>query len=412
MSNHHLRKACRICGTPRPTIALNFPATPIGDAYEAHPPEHAKTRIPLEVFLCENCGLAQLLHIVEPDHLYANFIYKTTISHGLSKHFATYAEHVVTLFHLTKNSFILDIGSNDGTLLREFKAKNMTVCGCEPARHLAEASQAHGIPTIPDYFSANIAATITSAFGIPNVITSNNTLANIDDLHDFVSTIKLLLTDKNVFIFETGNLLDIVSSGLFDTIYHEHLSYFSVTSLCYLFKQHGLSLFRVESIPTKGGSIRGFVGLDTRTQDMDDSVKQHLTLEENLALKTTQPFNTLSNRLAAQRRALLDRIHSIINDEKTVAGYGASVGVTTFLFYLGITNEIDYLFDDNPDKFDLFSPGKNIQVKDSSQIYSIRPHFIIIFAWRYSEIIIEKHSAYLKQGGKFIIPWPKLIVVG
>jgi SAM-dependent methyltransferase len=413
MNNHYFRKTCRVCKTPDPRKAIPFSATPVGDAYHNNVNKQISSMVfPLDLYLCEKCGLGQLLDVVNPELLYGDFIYETAISVGLSDHFKDYANSVISKFKLDSNSFVFDIGSNDGTLLKHFKNKNIQVLGCEPASEIANRALENGIPNIVDYFTDNVAEEVINSHSIPNVITSNNTFANIDDIESFIGSIKILLRKNNIFIFETGYLLDIIQKGLFDTIYHEHLSYFSVMSLDILFKQNGLELFDIELIHTKGGSLRGFVQLSDGTQNRSSSVAKQIDIENDFKITQMVPYSNLNRQLTTMKNSLSETVRKLKGENKSICGYGASVGVTTFLYYLDIASEIDYLFDDNPAKNNLYSPGNNIQVIDSKRIYDIKPDYIIIFAWRYSDIIIGKHKKFVSDIGKFIKPWPNFEIIG
>jgi len=413
MNNHYFRKTCRVCKAPYPKKAIPLTATPVGDAYHNNVKRPISSMVfPLDLYLCEKCGLGQLLDVINPELLYGNFIYETAISVGLSDHFKDYAGSVISKFELDKNSFIFDIGSNDGTLLKHFKNENIQVLGCEPASEIANRAIENGIPTIDDYFNDNVAEKVIKNYSIPDVITSNNTFANIDDIESFIRSIKILLRKNNIFIFETGYLLDIIQKGLFDTIYHEHLSYFSIMSLDFLFKNNGLELFDIELIPTKGGSLRGFVQLSGGIQNKSSTVAKQINVENNLKISRMTPYSSLNRQLAIMKDGLSETVRKLKGGNQSICGYGASVGVTTFLYYLDIASEIDYLFDDNPAKNNLYSPGNNIQVIDSKRIYDIKPDYIIIFAWRYSDIIIGKHKKFVSDIGKFIKPWPNFEIIG
>ena len=413
MDNYYFRKTCRVCKTPKPTKAIPLQPTPVGDAYHNNLNKQiSSTVFPLDLYICEKCGLGQLLDVVTPNLLYSDFIYETAISVGLSDHFKNYAESVISKFKLNNISFIVDIGSNDGTLLKYFKKFDLNVLGCEPAKEIAHRAEQNGIPTINDYFSEKISKDIIKNHSSPDIITSNNTFANIDDIVSFIRAIKILLTKNNIFIFVTGYLLDIVQKGLFDTIYHEHLSYFSVMSLEKLFEENGLELFDIELIPTKGGSLRGFVQLKGGMQKKESSVYKQIEIENDFKINQIAPFKKLCKQLEVMKNDLSKVVKKIKGEKKSICGYGASVGVTTFLYYLGIGNDIDYLFDDNPAKYNLYSPGENIQVLDSKSIYDIKPDYIIIFAWRYKNIIVKKHKKFVSGIGEFIEPWPHFEIIG
>ncbi len=407
MKKYYSRNSCRVCFSQNVFKAVPLKSTPIGDAYHDNVKKETSSLVfPLDLYICEKCGLGQLLDVVSPELLYGDFIYETAISVGLKDHFKELAENIISKFQLSQKSFIFDIGSNDGTLLKNFKLKNMSVLGCEPAYEIAQRADENGVPTITDYFSDKIAKKVVNNHGIPDVITSNNTIANIDDLDSFIGSIKLLLTKNNVFIFETGYLLDIVKKGLFDTVYHEHLSYFSVMSLDMLFKKNGLELFDIELINTKGGSIRGFVQSKNGFHKKSNSVLEQIEKEKNFKINQKSPYDNLNLRLREMKNDLATFLTKIKANKQSVCGYGASVGVTTFLYFTNVASQIEYLFDDNPAKYDLYSPGNDIKVLNSKYIYDIKPDYIIIFAWRYASFIMNNHKLYSKKIGKFFLPWP------
>lgn len=411
MTDYYKRTNCRACKSTNVKLALNLAATPVGDHYlKENDLGKVQQSYPMDLYFCNDCTLAQLLDVVSPEILYANFIYETSISLGLKEHFQNYAQEVTTNTKLPVNSLVMDIGSNDGTLLSHFRDLGFNILGIDPAKEIAERATAKGIKTLATVFNAKAAEKILQQHGQASLICSNNTMANIDDLDDYLSGIKTLLNKEAYFVFETGYLSDILNNYLFDTIYHEHISYFSAISLQKLFNRHQLELVDLKKIPTKGGSIRGYVR-HLGQGKVRDSVKSIIDQELAQEINTLKPYKKLASKISNTKNQLLDLLSSLAQDGKTIWGYGASVGVTTFLYDFNLNTYLNILVDDNPAKFNTYSPGHQLPVKSSAEIYLGKPDYIVILAWRYADPIIKKHRQYLKDGGKFIISWPEIKVI-
>lgn len=403
------RDNCRLCGSDNLELVLPLTPTPVGDAYKPSDRlDQIEDTYPIELFLCKNCGLAQLLDVVNPEILYSEFIYETSISLGLVEHFQKYAGKVLSQVKPTQGSLVIDIGSNDGTLLKFFQQQSMRVLGIEPAGNIAQKATESGIQTLATFFNADLAKKIKYEYGNATIVTSNNTLANIDDLANMIEGIRDLLAPDGIFVFETGYLIDLVKHGIFDNIYHEHLSYFSVKPLVAFFRHHRMELINIEQIPTKGGSLRGIVQLDNGPRQISQSVQEMLTLETNQKADHPEFFHKFAARISDVKTQILSLLGNLKQQGKTIAGYGASVGVTTLTYHFDIGELLSFIVDDNPAKHNLFSPGYHTPVLSSSVIYDRKPDYIVILAWRYAEPIMHKHQAYLQQGGHFILLWPEV----
>jgi SAM-dependent methyltransferase len=385
--------------------------TPVGDAYVSV--EHlndVQETYPIELFLCRGCGLAQLLDVVNPEVLYSNFIYTTSISLGLVDHFQRYADNVLGRVHPPEESLVIDIGSNDGTLLRFFKERGLRVLGVDPAREIARDATASGIETLPTLFTTDLARTIRQTYGPAAIVTANHTFANVDDSAELIEGIRTLLAPDGAFVFETGYLVDLLQNGLFDNIYHEHLCYFSIKPLESFFRRHGMELVDVERLPVKGGAVRGVVQRTGGNSCVSPSVGELITLETRLGVDHADPFTILATRIDTAKNRLTHLLLDLRAQGKLIAGYGASVGVTTLIYHFGLGDVLSFLVDDNPTKHHTFSPGHHIPVYSSPVLYERNPDFVLILAWRYAEPIATKHQTYIDQGGHFIIPWPELEV--
>lgn len=406
------RDTCRLCGGRDLELVLQLAPTPVGDAYvSVEHLDEVQEIYPLDLFLCRGCSYLQLLDVVDPEVLYGDYIYVTSISLGLAEHFRRYADEVLHRLNPPEGALVVDIGSNDGRLLKFFQSRGMCVLGVEPARHIARRVRKSGIETVPSFFTADLAREIKKEWGPAAIVTANNVFANVDDLDDMVEGMRELLAPDGFFVFETGYIVDLIQNTILDNVYHEHLCYFSIKPLVKFFSGHGLELIEVERVPTKGGSIRGIVQFAGRPRMISPSVSGLITLERELGFDSIAPFKAFASRVEAIKQGLTKVLNDLKVQGKTIAGYGASVGVTTLLYYFDLGNVVKTLFDDNPIKHNLYSPGYHIPVLPSEAIYEQKPDYVLILAWRYAEPIMKKHQRYLEQGGHFIVPLPRVEVI-
>jgi 2-polyprenyl-3-methyl-5-hydroxy-6-metoxy-1,4-benzoquinol methylase len=348
MSRNIVRKnKCRLCGGRGMELVLQLTPTPLADSYvTAEKINHAQETYPLDVALCRDCGNVQLLDAVSPEILYSNFIYETATSPGLVEHFQKAADGILRRLNPPKNAFVIDIGSNDGSLLEFFKSKGLNVQGIEPAKEIAKKVNESGITTLPAFFTEVLAQKIKKEYGSAYLITANNTIANIDDLDDMAEGISNLLAPNGVFVFETGYLLDLVQKLIFDNIYHEHLSYFSVKPLQRFFHNNRMELIDVERIPTKGGSLRCFVQHKNAPRKTEPSVHNLIKLEEEFGLHSPKTFKALADKLNNARNELKELLDGLKAKGKKIAGYGASHSVTTLLYHFDIGKMLNFIVDD------------------------------------------------------------------
>lgn len=408
----HSRTMCRGCDGHDLEIVLSLKPSPIGDAYVTKDELNvSQASYPLDLYMCKGCGLAQLLDVIDPDILYGEYIYVTSSSSGLSDHFQIYAHSVINRCKLKPGSMVVDLGSNDGTLLRHFQQRGMNVLGVEPAEHIALQASASGIMSIPDFFTPDLSKSIVAKHGHAKLITANNVFANIDDLMSWVAAVNVLMDKDGVFVFESNYLADLVQNMVFDFIYHEHLSSFSVRPMQALFERVGLELVVVERVATKGGSLRYFVQRSSGPLEKDGSVVEMLALEENMGLYRIETFMAFANKineLKARTKAFLAKAKT---EGKSIAGFGASITCTTLIYQFEIGEYLDYLVDDNLAKQGRFSPGLHLPVVSSSVLCERKPDYVIILAWRFAETIISRNKSYLELGGKFIIPVPEFNLI-
>lgn len=403
------RDTCRLCGGNDLELVLKLVPTPAGDAYvSCKHLEKEQESFPLDIFLCRTCGTSQLLNVIDPKILYGNYIYETSVSLGLAEHFRRYVDDVISRANPPKGALVLDIGSNDGTLLKFFKSRGMSVLGIDPAPQATQKARESDIDTLQAFFTLDLARKIKDERGHATIITANNVLANIDNLVEVVEGLHELLAPDGILVFETGYLVDLVEKKLIDNIYHEHLLYYSVKPLEAFFHRCGMELIDIERIPTKGGSLRGIVQLEGGRHTISPSVGRLMKFEIDLGVDRADIFKTFSTEIDIIKNQLVSLLRDLKAQGKTIAGYGASVGVTTLIYLFDLADVLSFIVDDNPIRQNLFSPGCHIPVISPQAIYGRKPEYVLILAWRYSEPIMKKHKAYLGQGGHFIVPLPQI----
>lgn len=406
------RETCRLCGSADLAVGVPLAATPLGDDFiPAERLEEVQPTYDLDIMVCGECGHAQLISVVSPEAIYEEYVYTTSVSIGLREHFDRYAEDVLSRIAPGAGSLVVEIGSNEGALLDAFQRRGLRVLGVDPAKEIARRACEAGVHTIGDYFCRSLAGRILEEHGKAAIVAANNVYANLDDLEDITSGIRDLLAPDGVFVFETSYFLDVVDKGLLDTVFHEHLSYFSVRPMRDFFARHGMEMIDVARVPTKGGSIRGTVQLAGGPRPVGDSIAASVAAEESAGIHTRSGLEAFTSRLERMKRDLHDVFDPAIAEGASVAGYGAAVGLTTLIYEFGLGETLGFLADDNPAKQGRFSPGYHIPVLPSDALLERRPDYVVVLAWRYADPIAARNQAYLDGGGKFIVPMPELRIV-
>jgi SAM-dependent methyltransferase len=366
--------------------------------------------IPLTLLLCSTCGHVQLAEIVHPARLFGHYVYVSGTSPVFVAHFRRYAEDVVQRFGLGASSFAVDIGSNDGTLLKEIKGAGVgAVLGVDPAVEIAEAANRSGVPTIAGFFDTALSRQIRAQRRPADLVTANNVFAHAEDLAAFARSVRDLLADEGAFVFEVSYLVDVVQKLVFDTIYHEHTSYHLVGPLVSFFDRLGLRLFDAQRVDSHGGSLRCFVARKAASQATTSRVGEFVRLEAELGLGSPGVYARFKERIVARGAELRRRLSEIRAQGQGIGGFGAPAKLTTLMHEFGIGREtIDFIVDDSPWKQGLFTPGAHIPIVPSSALYDRNPAFCVVFAWNFADSIVGKHAAYTKQGGHFIVPLPEL----
>lgn len=407
------KTSCRLCGSASLTHVLPIRPSAIGDAFVPRERLNEPQGIyPLDCYLCESCGHLQNLDVVNPDILFRDYTYRTSVSLGLVEHFRRYAESVVAELGIPAGSLVTEMGSNDGSLLKAFKALGMRVQGVDPARNIAAQATAEGVPTVPDFFSSALAARLRAENGPAALFCANNVFAHIDDMADVVKGIRTVLADDGAFVFEVSYIVDMIDNMVFDTIYHEHVSHHAIIPLEKFFNRLDMTLFDVRRTGTKGGSIRCFAQpLSTGRRPKSAELRALVAEEERRGITQPGIYREWFERIEACKRDTLAYVDRALAAGKTVAGYGASTTTTTLLYHFELEKRLSFIVDDNTIKHGLFSPGAHIEVLPSVALLERKPDVVVVLAWVYAEPILKRNAAFIDQGGEFLIPLPTMRIV-
>lgn len=406
------RNTCRLCESPNVELALKLAVSPPVDAYiTADRLKEKQEAFPMNLYLCHACGHAQLLDVVSPKLLFGSYIYTTASSPGLVDYFRDYANNVCEKLKLAPGSKVMDIGSNDGTLLSAFKKNGMKVLGVDPAQDIAKAATASGIKTLPQFFNSQTAAQIRKERGPMTVITANNVYAHSDFIADMTDGIASLLAPDGVFVCEVSYLKDMITNMVFDFIYHEHLDHHSVKPLQKFLRAHGLYLFTIDHTPSKGGTLRCFSQLIGGQRPESPSVQQLSKEEDKFGLHELKTFRAWETRIEKAKHDLLKLVRKLKSEGKTIGGYGASATGTVLTYHFDLGDIMKFIIDDNPIRQNRFSPGHHIPILSSQVLADQKPDYVIILAWRFADMIIQRNQKYLDQGGHFIVPMPEMKIL-
>ncbi len=410
---HFRRKNCRLCHSNKLKSVVKFCATPPANAFVSNRDLNIEQETyPLEVFFCCNCKHVQLLDVVNPSILFKNYVYVSGTSPVFIKHFEDYSKSLIDSFSPSFDEIIIDIGSNDGTLLSFFKQEGFKVLGIDPAKEISEIANKKGIETLNNFFDLELSNHIKKNYPKASIITANNVFAHCDDLIGIVNGVKNLLSENGTFVFEVSYLVDVVEKTLFDTIYHEHLSYHSVIPLIDFFKSNGMELFKVDFINTHGGSIRGFAKLECSKIKTDNSIKNLVQLEKKLGIDNPKTFINFDEKITLLKKRLLEILHTLKSEGKKIAAFGAPAKATTLMYQFGLNKDvIDYIIDDSPLKQGLYSPGLHIPVLSSEHLKNQSPDYLLLLAWNFADSIVEKNKEFLESGGHFIVPLPQIQII-
>jgi hypothetical protein len=399
---------CRFCGARLGHVFVDLGAQPLANSYLE--PEHLRRPepfYPLCVYVCGECFLVQLPEEERPDAIFSDYAYFSSYSESWLRHARLYAEAMIERFGLGSEHQVIEIASNDGYLLRWFKDRGIPVLGIEPARNVAEAAEAAGIPTQVCFFGTETAGGLSTK---ADLLVGNNVLAHVPDLNDFVKGLEIALAPEGVLTMEFPHLLRLMDEDQFDTIYHEHYSYFSFLTARKVFAAHGLTVFDVEELPTHGGSLRIYARhQEDDSKPVEPRVIELLAREEAAGLGNLDAYRSFAQRVGRVKRGLLRFLIQAKEDGKSVVGYGAPAKGNTLLNYCGVrTDFLDYTVDLSPHKQGRYLPGTRIPIFTPDRIRETRPDYVLILPWNLKEEITAQMSDVRSWGGKFVVAIPEV----
>jgi SAM-dependent methyltransferase len=408
---YELISGCRSCGSSDLEPILSFGEMPLADRLvEPGAPTESDPRYPLDVVFCGGCALVQLRQTVSPEVLFdETYVYLSSFSDELLRHSRAHAERLVSAQRLGADSLVLELASNDGYMLRNFVEWGVPVLGFEPAPAPADAAEAAGITTRREFFGKDVATRLRADGVAADVVLANNVLAHVPDLNGVVAGIATVLNDAGIATIEAPYVRDLIDRCEFDTIYHEHLCYFSVSAVEPLFRRHGLSLNHVEHLPIHGGSLRYYVG---RVADVHDSVRGFLQEEQRLGLDSIEYYREFGARVRRTQKELLRLLQGLKADGKRIAAYGAAAKGAIMLNASRINGDlIDFVVDRNVQKQGRFMPGVHIPIHDPKALIDDAPDYTLLLAWNFKDEIMAQQEDYRRKGGRFIVPVPQPSVV-
>jgi len=403
---------CLLCGCKDLSLILSLPKTP--PANELVKKENIldnQEYFNLDLARCQYCGHFQLLDIIDPNILFKDYKYTSGVSKSFIRHFRNYALHIISMFDLDEKDLVVDIGSNDGSLLSQFQKLDISVLGVEPATNIAGYANNIGVETISAFFDASVAKYIVENYKKAKIITANNVFAHAANLKEILSGINLLLDSNGIFIFEVSHFYDMVKNNLFDMIYHEHIHYHTIKALNAFLKYNGFKLFNVEKVDTHGGSIRCFAAKEDTSFKINSSVNQMIEMENEIDSSLLDEF---ISKIESNKNKFKKIINEIKTNNQKIIGYGAPAKLTTLCYAFDLSSgDIDCIIDDSHWKQNMLTAGLKYPIVSFKEFEKIinEVDYIVVFAWNFKNQIIEKCKKYGFKG-KFIIPLPEVEIVG
>lgn len=401
--------SCRFCGTPLTRTFVDLGMSPPCESYlDETQLNQMEPFYPLHVYVCQKCLLVQLEEYVKPEHIFTEYAYFSSYSDSWLTHAKTYTEMAIERFKLDAKSLVVELASNDGYLLQYFVEKDIPVLGIEPAANIAKVANEKGIKTVVQFFGEESAQEMAQKGQQADLVIGNNVLAQVPDLNGFVKGMKIILKPQGVITMEFPHLSRLMEESQFDTIYHEHFSYFSFLTVEKIFQEHGLAIFDVEELWTHGGSLRIFAcHSDNTSKEMSQRTADLRATETAAGFGELDAHLTFEPKVRSIKWRILDFLISAKREGKSVAGYGAPGKGNTLLNYCGIrTDFLDYTVDRNPYKQGKFLPGTHIPILHPDKIKETKPDYLFVLPWNFKDEIIEQMSPIREWGGKFLVPIP------
>ncbi len=405
--------ACRFCATPLEHDFVDLGMSPLSNAFlEADELNRMERFYPLRAYVCGECFLVQLEEFESPGEIFRDYVYFSSYSDSWLAHAREFVARATDRFGLDARSLVVEIASNDGYLLQYFKERGIPALGIEPAGNVAQVAIDAGIDTVTEFFGVALARRLRDARQGCDLLVGNNVLAHVPDLNDFVAGLELLLADDGALSMEFPHLLQLVAHTQFDTIYHEHFSYFSLLAVQRIFRHHGLEIFDVEELPSHGGSLRIYAQHPDGACPHRDSVERLLAKERDAGLDRLEIYRHFSERVHEVKRDLLEFLIEARRAGHRVVGYGAPAKGNTLLNFCGVgTDFIEYTVDRSPHKQGRFLPGTHIPVHSPERIAQTKPDYVLILPWNLQDEIMEQMTHIRGWGGRFVVPIPRLAVL-
>ena len=406
---------CRSCGSRQLELVLSLGSTPLANSLLTEPqPARPEETFPLELVFCPHCTLAQITETVPPEKLFREYLYFSSFSDTMLRHARELVEELITSHQLDSESLVVEVASNDGYLLQYYKQAGVRVLGIEPAVNIANvAEQDRGIPTIAEFFGQELAVRLTDEGRQADVIHGHNVLAHVADLNGFVEGIHVLLKDDGIAVIEAPYVKDMIDRCEFDTIYHEHLCYFSLTALDHLFRSHDMLLYAVKRVPIHGGSLRIYA---TQARgpfnEAQHSVRSLLKEEADWGVSTSGFYKEFARQVDELKYSLVDQLSRYKQQGKRLAAYGAAAKGSTLLNYFGIGREtLDFVVDRSTYKQGRFMPGVHLPIYAPEKLLEEMPDYVLLLVWNFADEVLEQQKDYRKAGGRFVIPVPQVKVI-
>jgi predicted TPR repeat methyltransferase len=400
---------CRICGGTALEPYLDLGEMPLANDLRAPDETEPEDRFPLAVLFCADCALSQLSVVVSAERMFRHYLYRSSISETFKRHCASLAEEAVREASLADGALVADIGSNDGPLLGAFLERGYRTVGIDPARNLAEIARAGGIEVLSEFWGREAAGTLVERWGKPQLMTATNVFAHVDDLDDFMGGVAHALADDGRFMLEVPYLSDLVEKNEFDTVYHEHMSYFLLRPLLRIAEKHGLTAAYVRRIPVHGGGLRVYLARGAKPDVYPDSVRAVLDFERDAGLYDPKPYKRFAREIDSIRRDVRSTLSRLRKEGKTIAAYGASAKGAVLLNSVSADSSIvSFIVDDTPEKQGRFGPGTGIPIVSAERLTDEQPDYLMILAWNFIDEILERTADFRAAGGRYIVPVPAL----
>jgi SAM-dependent methyltransferase len=406
-------KSCRFCGGELAQTFVDLGTSPLCESYpSAADLNRGEVHYPLHVYVCERCFLVQLDEYESAENIFSDYAYFSSYSDSWLKHADNYCEKMTMQFGLNGQSFVVEVASNDGYLLQYFVQRKVPVLGIEPAANVAKVAVEKGVPTLVRFFGARLASELAAEGRCADLVLGNNVLAQVPDLNDFVEGLKILLKPEGVLTLEFPHLLRLIEHIEFDTIYHEHFSYFSILTTVRILEAHGLKAFDVEELATHGGSLRVYAcRAEAQTHDVAKNISKVIADEEKAGLASLDGYRSFALHVRQTKWALVEFLLAAAKEGKSVAGYGAPGKSATLLNYCGIGKDlIEYTVDRSPYKQGRFLPGSRIPIFHPDRIRETKPDYVVILPWNLKDEIIQQLQYIREWGGRFVVPIPKVTI--